>query len=81
MIPEAASVSMPSALGEISREELVRRLQDPALTIIDALPPESYETAHIPGAINLPVLEIEECAAALLPDRAAEIVVYCAAFT
>jgi rhodanese-related sulfurtransferase len=81
MTPEAASVSMPVALGEISREELVRRLQDPALTIVDALPPESYEAAHIPGAINLPVLEIEERAAALLPDRAAEIVVYCAAFT
>ncbi len=34
-------------------------------------------SAHIPGAISIPVEEIASRARELLPDRAAEIVVYC----
>ena len=41
-----------SDVPEISREELRRRLRDPTLTIVDALPTASYEAAHIPGALN-----------------------------
>jgi len=81
MTPEAARISAPPVLTDISREEILRRLNDPALTIVDVLPSESYEAAHIPGAINLPIADIEERASTLLPDRAAEIAVYCAKFT
>jgi rhodanese-related sulfurtransferase len=81
MSPEAAKIPVLPPLGDISREEILRRLNDPALTIVDVLPPESYEAAHIPGAINLPVADIEERARVLLPAPAAEIAVYCAKFT
>jgi rhodanese-related sulfurtransferase len=81
MTPEAASILTPSPLSEITRDELLRRLNDPSLTIVDALPQASYETSHIPRSINVPVSEIEERAPVLLPDRAAEIAVYCAKFT
>jgi hypothetical protein len=82
MNSEAAQVSsLAPPLGDISREEILRRLDDPKLTIMDALPPESYEAAHIPGAINLPVADVEQSARTLLPDPAAEIAVYCAKFT
>jgi len=81
MSPQAAKISASATLGDISREELLGRLNDPALIIVDALPSSSYEAEHIPGAINLPVAEVEHLAAALLPDPAAEIVVYCAKFT
>jgi len=67
--------------NDISREELRRRLRDPALVLVDVLPPSSYAAAHIPGALNLPVDDIPARAAAVLPDRAAEIVVYCGKFT
>jgi hypothetical protein len=80
MTAEAAKIS-PPPLGDISREEILSRLHDPSLTIVDVLPSSSYEAGHIPGAINLPVAEIEQRAAALLPDPAAEIAVYCAKFT
>jgi len=81
MTPQAATILTPPALGDITREELLRRLHDPSLTIVDALPRASYEESHIPGSISLPVAEVKEHAYALLPDPAAEIVVYCAKFT
>lgn len=81
MTPQAAAIPGPPVLGDITREELLRRLHDPSLTIVDALAQESYEAHHIPGAINLPVAYVQERARKLLPDPAAEIVVYCAKFT
>ncbi|HKD65858.1 MAG TPA: rhodanese-like domain-containing protein [Candidatus Binataceae bacterium] len=81
MTPEVAQISDEPQVGDISREEIVRRLNDPKLTIVDVLPHESFEAAHIPGAINIPMAEIEERAGTLLPDPAAEIALYCAKFT
>jgi rhodanese-related sulfurtransferase len=81
MSPEAAQISVPPPLPDISREEILRRLDDRKLTIVDVLPAESYESAHIPGSINLPLADIEDRAGQLLPDPAAEIAVYCAKFT
>ena len=37
-----------------------------------------YEAEHLPGAINVPHDEVDALAPALLPDRDAAIVVYCA---
>jgi rhodanese-related sulfurtransferase len=82
MTPEAAAnISDPPPLADISREEILRRLNDPTLTVVDVLPVESYEAAHIPRSINLPVADIGQQASVLLPDPAAEIAVYCAKFT
>lgn len=65
----------------ISREELQRRLHDSSLTIVDVLPEGSYIVAHIPGAVSLPLEQLAGRARELLPDPAAEIVVYCGQFT
>jgi rhodanese-related sulfurtransferase len=70
-----------SEVPEISREELRRRLRDPALVIVDALPAASYAAAHIPGALNLPPELVATRARDLLPDRGVEIVVYCGSLT
>ena len=77
-----------SALGEttmvptISRDELKRKidLKDHFL-LVETLPATSYDHAHLPGAINLPPDQIETLAPQLLPDKHAEIVVYCASPT
>ena len=66
---------------EISRDELVRRLRDPSLTIVDVLPQASYVEAHVPRAINIPLEQIPDRAREVLPDLAADIAVYCAKFT
>jgi rhodanese-related sulfurtransferase len=81
MTPQAAAIQEQPPLPEISRDELFRRLKDPSLTIVDALPRGSFESHHIPGAICLPVAEVEANARTLLPDPAAEIAIYCAKFT
>jgi rhodanese-related sulfurtransferase len=79
--PQTAAALDASPLRDISREELRRRLNDPQLSIVDALPRESYAGEHLPGAINLPVAEVRDNARKLLPDPAAEIALYCAKFT
>ena len=70
-----------SSLPEISREELLRRLKDSSLTIVDVLPQASFVEAHIPRAINIPLEQIQTRAREMLPDFAAEIAVYCGKFT
>jgi len=64
-------------LSEVSRDDVVRGLRDGRITLIDVLSPESFAARHIPGAINLPVVELARRAAEALPDRAARIVTYC----
>ena len=70
-----------SDIPEISQKELQRRLHDSSLTIVDVLPEASYVEAHVPGALSLPLEQLASRARQLLPDAAAEIVVYCGQFT
>ena len=61
----------------ISRDELRARLRDRSLIILDVLPKEAYAEAHIPGAVSLPVAEIEAKARQAISKLTQEIVVYC----
>ena len=61
----------------ISRDELMDELRRRRITLVDVLSPESFSSAHLPGAINLPVADLAGRAGAVLPDRRAPIVVYC----
>jgi len=81
MASQVTAAVDPSDIPEISREELIRRLHDSSLAIVDVLPEASYVEAHIPGALSLPLEQIPTRARELLPDPAAEIAVYCAKFT
>ena len=63
----------------VTVDELSRKLEegDP-FVLVDALAPMVYAHSHLPGAINLPPLSIDaETIAQRIPDRDAEIVVYC----
>jgi phage shock protein E len=71
----------PTAVPEISREEILRRLHDPDLVIVDVLPAAAYAERHIAGAINLPVAEIRQRARAALPDPDRAVAVYCGGWT
>ena len=61
----------------ISRNELRARLRDRSLIILDVLPKEAYAEAHIPGALSLPVAEIETKARQVVSNLTQEIAVYC----
>ena len=70
-----------TAVPQISRDEMVVRLDDPSLTIVNVLPRESWRAKRIRGSASLPLAEIRDRAAAVLPDREADIAVYCASET
>jgi len=64
-------------ISPISRNELIERLdQGCDFALVEALPSAAYHQARLPGAINLPLDQISELAATLLPDKTIEIVVY-----
>ena len=66
----------------IDRDTLYRKLQtaNPP-TLVEALPEKYWSDWHLPSAKHLPHDQVQRLAPAVLPDRNAEIVVYCASAT
>lgn len=66
----------------ISRDELKAKMDEgETFTLVETLPEVTYRHQHLPGAINLPPDRVRELAPRLLPDKGAEIVVYCSSPT
>jgi ArsR family transcriptional regulator len=63
------------SLEPISRAELMSRMRDGLVTVIDVRLSDEYALAHLPGAINIPLAELERRFAEL--PRKMEIVAYC----
>jgi len=62
----------------IQRDQLKSKIdRRERFSLVETLPLEAYDHAHLPGAINLPPDRVSELSPALLPDKSAEIVVYC----
>jgi rhodanese-related sulfurtransferase len=69
-------------ISPITREELRARIdRGDKFILVEALPPIMFHQAHLPGAVNLPPQQVEERAARVLPDKNADIVVYCESLT
>jgi rhodanese-related sulfurtransferase len=62
-------------LEPVTQEELLGRASDGSLLILDVRPREEFEAGHIPGAVSMPLPELESRLATVPPD--AEIVAYC----
>jgi len=62
-------------LEPVSRKELLRRMRDGLVTLIDTRPEEEFSAGHLPGAINLPLSELKRRLRELPRDQ--EIVAYC----
>jgi len=63
----------------VSRDDLREKIdRGDKFSLVETLPKIAYEHAHLPGAINMPPDQIKQLAAKLLPDKQADIVVYCA---
>jgi rhodanese-related sulfurtransferase len=66
----------------ISRDELKQKIdRKEKFLLVETLAKVAYEQTHLPGAINLPPDQLNVLAPKLLPDKNAEIVVYCASST
>ncbi|MGH7963535.1 MAG: rhodanese-like domain-containing protein [Candidatus Binatia bacterium] len=66
----------------ITRDELKTKIErGDKFILVETLPPQAYLHAHLPGAINLPPDQVKKLAPTLLPEKTAEIVVYCSKLT
>ena len=62
----------------ITRDELQELINDSAVVLLEALPVNYYDSAHLPGAKNLPLEQIDALARRLIPDTGTAVVTYCA---
>jgi phage shock protein E len=63
---------VPEAIDRDRVQELVRV----GAQLVEVLPAEEYEDEHLPGAVNIPLKELDAEKVAQL-DRARPVIVYC----
>lgn len=68
-------LSVKDGLEPLPAEELLTRARDGLVTVLDVRPPEEYAAGHLPGAINIPLADLEKHLEQLSPDH--EVVAYC----
>jgi rhodanese-related sulfurtransferase len=80
--PGEATLPVPQRPPSISRDELYAKIQrhDP-MHLFEVLPRMYWRKHHLPGAVSLPLEELKTTIPTLVPDKSAEIVVYCWNFT
>jgi rhodanese-related sulfurtransferase len=62
-------------LEAVPAKEVLERARKGLVTVLDVRPPEEYEAGHLPGAVNIPVQELEKRLKEL--PRRREIIAYC----
>ncbi len=68
-------LKVKDSLEPIPLHELLDRVRDDLVTVLDVRPEEEYNSGHLPGAINIPLAELEKHLHELNPQH--EIVAYC----
>ena len=63
------------SLEPVEKESLLDRVREGAVTVVDVRPREEYRAGHIPGAVSVPLKELESYLSRLPSDR--QIVAYC----
>ena len=63
------------ALEPISRAELLERMEQGLVTVLDVRPEDEYRAGHVPGALNITLSELDSHLAEVNGDQ--EIVAYC----
>ncbi len=59
----------------VDRDALLKRVREGELTVLDVRPSEEYQAGHIPGAISIPLKELELSLLSLPQNQ--EVVAYC----
>ena len=62
-------------------EEVRRRIGEPGFLLVNVLSRQSFAAERIPGSISLPLVEIGDRAALVIPDLDTDVVTYCASPT
>jgi rhodanese-related sulfurtransferase len=62
-------------LEPVSAEELLRRARKGLVTVLDVRPPEEFAAGHLPGAVNIPIRDLQRRLKEL--PKGKEVVAYC----
>lgn len=63
-------------VGEpVRRDELLRRVKAGEVTVVDVRPVAEYQAGHVPGAVNIPLVELADRLAEI--GSTTEVVAYC----
>ncbi|MHB8743407.1 MAG: ArsR/SmtB family transcription factor [Sulfuricaulis sp.] len=68
-------LTVKDELEPVPKMELLERAAHGLVTVLDVRPPEEYQSGHLPGAINIPLKELEQRLKELPPDQ--QVVAYC----
>jgi rhodanese-related sulfurtransferase/DNA-binding MarR family transcriptional regulator len=71
----AGYLNVKDDLEPVPAGELLTRIRKNQVTVVDVRPPEEYSAGHVPGAVNIPMAELEKRLNAFQPDQ--DIVAYC----
>ncbi len=84
-VAEHAVASMQRVIGDyfrardqlepVATTELVTRLREGGVVLIDVRPEDEYDLGHLPGALNIPLRQLEQRLSELPRDQ--QIVAYC----
>lgn len=70
-----AYLGTKDSLEPVPAAELLARARAGEVTVLDVRPPEEFAAGHLPGAINIPLGELEVRLGEFSPER--EVVAYC----
>ena len=73
----ASYLKSRDALEPVPATELLARVRDGLVTVLDVRPPEEYAQGHVAGALNIPLDQLQVRLKDIPPDR--KIVAYCPA--
>jgi rhodanese-related sulfurtransferase/DNA-binding transcriptional ArsR family regulator len=68
-------LKVKDSLDPVPATRLLEMARDGLVTVLDVRPPEEYAAGHLPGAINIPLRDLEKHLLDLDPSH--EIVAYC----
>jgi rhodanese-related sulfurtransferase/DNA-binding transcriptional ArsR family regulator len=71
----ASYLKARDALEPVPANDLLERVRDGLVTVLDVRPPEEYAQGHVAGALNVPLDRLQERLRDLPTDR--EVVAYC----
>lgn len=53
-------LTVKDELEAVPRETLMERVKEGLVTVLDVRPAEEYDAGHVPGAVNVPLTELEQ---------------------
>jgi len=62
-------------LEPIPRDELINRIKEGSVVVLDVRPEKEFDSGHVPGAVNVPLNELEDYLKKM--DASQEVVAYC----